>query len=411
MITSPSIEVLRGVEGFAEFSHHIGLSEESAAQRKQLLDRSFMPFAVTRYYADLIKSQTGPDREQLLNIILPFAGEPRFVGRFDPYGNRTYRQTEEPFIQHKYSPTMLLHIYDICISNCQFCYKVNEIRHENRNEPGIKGKVDAAIAYLHSHPEVNNVLFSGGDPAAMNVPMLMHCLERLLAVETIRLVRFATKVVAYQPDYFQQENLLEFVSRYREVPGKQIGIIAQINHPAELSETSSRSIRALQQRGVTIRGQPTLARGVNDDVETLVRLHQRFLDLRIIPYYFTVFMPVRGVEQYALLLHHAYDIYAKARSRLNGLEKKGVLLASHDFGKFEICGFLPDRLRPRQIILKWHEAAMAKFLPEALRARIPHDSDDVFVLDYDPDTGYCLDHVFRINGLPYFDCDGIIHGI
>jgi lysine 2,3-aminomutase len=138
-------------------------------------------------------------------------------------------------------------------------------------------------------------------------------------------------------------------------------------------------------------------------VETLVDLQRGFLDHQVISYYLTVFMPVRGVEQYALRLHEAYGRVAEAKRRLSGPEKKGVLLTSHDFGKFEIGGFLPSPERPERIVLKWHQAAMEQYLPEALKRRIPSRPEDVVVLDYCPESMYCIDHVFRGNGLPYID--------
>lgn len=401
--------VFSGQEGYQKFADKVKLSPEERVKRERLLQESFMPFKVTEYYADLIASQSEPYRTQLMNIVLPTTGEKPFKGRFDPYGNRKYRQDDRAFLQHKYEKTLLLHIDDFCISNCQFCYKVNEIRHEKVKSASIDEKVDMALIYLTEHPEIDNVLFTGGDPASFRrTGDLINLIERLISHKNVRLVRFATKGIAYDPERFTDSDLLNFFKEANERPGKQISIIAQINHPAEMSRNSSYAIKELQRVGVQLRGQPAIIRGVNDSVETLIDLQRKYLDNKIISYYLTVFMPVRGVEQYALPLDEAFRKVAESKRHLSGLEKKGVLLSSHDFGKFEICGFYPTPEDPQKIVLKWHEAAMPKYLPRKLKDTVPTRPEDILVLDYSKDFIYCIDHLFEKNGLPYINSDGEI---
>ena len=401
------LKVFAGKEGFNEFSEIVGLNGGEKEEREKALIASFMPFKVTEYYARLIASQQEPYKTQLTNIVLTPLGEKPFVGRFDPYGNKTYRQDERAFLQHKYEKTLLLHIDDFCVSNCQFCYKVNEIRHENKKSVGIDDKVDMALDYLAEHSEIDNVLFTGGDPASFRKTQdLTKLIERLISHDGIRLVRFATKGLAYDPERFLDGELLYFFKEVNNQPGKQVSVIAQMNHPAEISETSRQAIKQLQEAGVQIRGQPAIIRGVNDSVPTLTDLQRKFLDNRIISYYLTVFMPVRGVEQYAIPLDEAFRNVAESKRHLSGLEKKGILLTSHDFGKLEICGFSPTPENPEKIVLKWHQAAMSKYLPQSLRERIPTRPEDVMILDYEKGKMYCVDHVFKGNGLPHFNSEG-----
>jgi hypothetical protein len=117
-------------------------------------------------------------------------------------------------------------------------------------------------------------------------------------------------------------------------------------------------------------------------------------------------MPVRGVEQYGLSLDEAFRKVAESKRNLSGLEKKGVLLASHDFGKLEICGFYPNPEEPEKIVLKWHQIAMEKYLPKKLKETVPTRPEDILVLDYNIGSMYCIDHVFEKNGLPYINSDG-----
>ncbi len=401
------LRILTGEVGFERFADILDMSSEERNARRKALGESYMPFKVTESYADLIKSQEEPYRTQLINIIVPPIGRKPFKGRFDPYGNKTYRKDERAFLQHKYEKTLLLHIDDFCLSNCQFCYKVREIRHEDKKQISIDQKVDMALDYLADHPEIDNVLFTGGDPASFRkTGDLVNLIGRLIDYDGIRVVRFATKGLAYDPERFMDKELLNFFSEVNGRLNKQVSVIAQINHPAEMNETSREVIRGLQNVGVQIRGQPAIIRGVNDSVETLIDLQRRFVDNKVVSYYLTVFMPVRGVEQYGIPLDEAFRNVAEAKRQLSGLEKKGVLLTSHDFGKFEICGFYPTPENPEKIVLKWHQATMSKYLPESLKEKVSTRPEDVLILNYKKGAMYCVDHIFRENGLPHFNMNG-----
>jgi lysine 2,3-aminomutase len=402
------VAVLSELAGYYQLAKKLDLSNEETHAREKALKESFMPFKVTKYYADLIAAQSEPYKTQMLNIVSPPPlGEKPFKGRFDPYGNKSYRQDERAFLQHKYHKTLLLHIDNFCISNCQFCYKVNEIRHEVVKSASIDEKVDLALEYVSENPEIDNVLFTGGDPASFRRTVdLTNLIGRLISHPNIRVVRFATKGLAYDPERFLDSDLLNFFSEVNNQPGKQVSVIAQINHPGEMSLISCKALNALRSVGVQVRGQPALIKGVNDDPNTLVDLQRKFLDNQIISYYLTVFMPVRGVEQYALPLDEAFSKVATSKRQLSGLEKKGVLLSSHDFGKFEICGFYPSTEKPEKIVIKWHQAARSKYLPQRLKDKVPTQPEDILILDYQKDKMYCIDHVFEFNDLPFCNSDG-----
>ncbi|MBV6419573.1 MAG: hypothetical protein DAHOPDDO_00796 [Ignavibacteriaceae bacterium] len=403
------IKTFNGLEGFNYFCERIHLSSNEITARKKVLDESFMPFKVTEHFINMILSQNGKIREQLINIVLPFKGEKNFIGRFDPYGNRLTRKDGYSFLQHKYKKTLLLHIDDFCIANCQFCYKVNEIRIETPTNASIEEKIEITLNYLKSHPEIDNVLLTGGDPAAFRrTNDLIFIIDSLLTSFNVRIVRFATKGLAYEPSRFLDGELLQYFDRVNQTTQKQISIIIQLNHPAEFSDITIKAIKELQKVGVQLRGQPAIVKNVNDSSDTLRDLQRVYSDNKIISYYLTVFMPVRGVEQYAISLDTAFINVEESKRQLNGLEKKGVLLASHDFGKFEICGFVPNPENPQKIILKWHQASMSNLLPKKLTDYQPSRPGDVLLLEFDKESMYCIDHIFQKNNLPYYNSDGIL---
>ncbi|VVB58645.1 L-lysine 2,3-aminomutase [Candidatus Anstonella stagnisolia] len=401
------LKILRGSAGFDDFAKIVRLTPVEKTTRAALLQRSFMPFQVPESYARTIASLPEPSRTQMLNIVLPPEGERFFTGRFDPYGNKLCRQEDHAFLQHKYENTLLFHVDDFCIGNCQFCFKVNEIRTEITSNLDLNRKMRITLEYLTTNPGINNVLATGGDPVAFrNTRDLIKLIDPLISHPNIRVVRLATKGLAYAPERFEDGELLQYLKEVNRRPGKQITVIAQMNHPAEFTESAKSAIRALQEAGVQIRGQPAIVKGVNDSVETLIELQRAFVDNQIVSYYLTVFMPVKGVEQYGLPLDCIFRNVAESKRHLSGLEKKGILLASHDFGKLEICGFYPSPERPEKIILKWHQIEMEPYLPKSLKDRVPTRPEDLMILDYRKGEMYCIDHVFKANKLPYFDSAG-----
>lgn len=396
-----SKEIMCGNKGFREFARMVNLP--NIEEREQKLKESYMPFSVSRYYAELIAELNGKCKEQLINIVIPPICEKKFEGRFDPYGNHIYRKNTY-YIQHKYSKTVLLQINNSCVSNCQFCYKVNEIRHEKVESIPIVEKVDQAIQYLRQNPEVYDVLLTGGDPLSLSPKILSDCLRRIALAKTVRTIRIATKALLFMPEKLLAQELIDAFAEISTLKDKQVTVIAQVSHPAELTETVRYVVDKLLHHGVLVRAQPVLTHGINDTVETLVDMQRKILDFKMLYHYISIFMPVKGVEQYGLPLDKAYSLFEESKKQLSGLEKRSRLIAPHNFGKLELIGFYPNVDTPKQIVLKWHQIVGAKYIPKEFLPIIKDNGSSLLILNYSKDKLFCIDDVFRYNGLPYFNC-------
>lgn len=386
-----------GVNGFDDFCDFLGLEEDEKKARRKVLIESNMPFQVNEYYASLIKGLEGKDRAQLLNLVLPPIEEKPFTGRFDPYGNTKYRQNDKIYLQNKYKQTLLVHINNACFCRCQFCYKVHEV---NNDESFFYKKIaDDAVEYILTHPSVNNILLTGGDPLMMSDEALTYILEKFSDLEQIRGIRVATKAVSFYPEKFFSKKLRKL---FKECNAKEkhISVIAQISHPAEFTPTMVEAVRQIQETGASVRSQPVLARGINDDVATLTRLFQKVYDNKIVPYYIVLFMPVRGVEQYAIPMDEAYKIVSQLSSELSGLEKKSIFITANDFGKYEICGFLPSTDQPEEVIVKWHQIVNEKYLPKQFMEKVTIEPFALMKFKYKKGELYNMDDVFSYNNIP-----------
>ena len=391
------MKIYAGEKGFNEFCNYVGLDVSEREARKKVMLESNMPFQVNEYYASLIKGLEGKDRLQLLNLVLPPVNEKPFTGRFDPYGNVKYRQDDKIYLQHKYKQTLLVHIDNACFCRCQFCYKVNEVN--NDDSFYYKKVADDAVEYILAHPSVNNILLTGGDPMMLPTEALTYILERFSEIEQIRGIRVATKTVSFYPERFIDDALLDLFSRCT-AKGKHISVIAQISHPAEFTPTMVEAVRKIQAAGASVRSQPVLARGINDDVDTLTTLFQKCYDNKIVPYYLVLFMPVRGVEQYAIPMDEAFKLVSKMNAELSGLEKKSIFITANDFGKYEICGFLPSAEDPQEVVVKWHQIVNEKYLPKSFMGNVTTESYALMKFKYKKGEIYNMDDVFEYNNIP-----------
>lgn len=398
-------DLFQGLSGFEAFASYIQMQPAEAEARRQALGRSHMPFRVSRFYADLIANSAPSDQAALINIVLPPVGQGRFTGRFDPYGNVHNIVGDQTHLQHKYKRTLLLHITDYCVGHCQFCYKVNEIRNTHNAAGQMGNKVRSAIIYINNDVNIDNVLFTGGDPATVKPERLIHCIESLISIDQISMLRFATKTLSFDPSILLNPKLIQYFADVNSRPGKRMSVIAQINHPAEISEEVVQAVRGLQGAGVLIRGQPAIIAGVNDSAQVIAELHRAYARVNIVPYYFTLFMPVRGVEQYGIPVVKAYRMYKEAVGSLNGPEKKSTFVISHDFGKIEVLDIIDGEQGRQTIVLRWHEVVEQTSLPTELTSAVRCEAGDVFLLDL-TNSCYSADHIFAHNGLPFFNSDG-----
>ena len=391
------MKIFSGMNGFDEFCDFVGIDKIERNARKKVLIESHMLFQVNDYYANLIRNAKDTDKKQMLNIVVPPVSPKPFIGRFDPYGNTKYRQEDKIYLQHKYKQTLLVHINNACFCRCQFCYKVNEVN--NDASFFYKQIVYDAVEYVKQHPTVNNILLTGGDPMTLSNQALAYVLGEFCKLPQIRGIRIATKAISFNPNRFNDEELLALFLDCNS-KGKHISVIAHISHPAEFSPIMEKAIRNIQKTGASVRSQPVLARGINDDVETLIKLFQKIYDNKIVPYYLTLFMPVRGVEQYAIPIDEAYKIVSKASAELSGLEKKSVFITASDFGKYEICGFLPSIDQPEEIIIKWHQIVNENYLPKAFAKKVSIEPFSLIRFNYKKGQMYNIDNVFEYNQIP-----------
>lgn len=347
----------------------LGLPEEERERLDRIIDR--FPMRITPYYLSLI--DPGDPEDPIARMCIPSEDELAPEGSFDTSGESS--NTKQEGVQHKYTQTALILSTNACAMYCRHCFRKRLV---GLSDAELNKQVDEAAAYVRSHPEINNVLVSGGDALMNPNHIIARYLEELCAIDSLDLIRFGSRVpVTFPQRVYEDEELLALFERY--APQKPLYLVAQFNHPRELTEEALRAVRAFQSRGVQVRNQTVLLRGVNDDAETLAQLLRGLTQAEIVPYYIFQCRPVTGVKgRFQVPLLEGARIVDAAKGRQNGLGKGVRYAMSHPRGKLEILG----TLREGEMLFKFHQN------------KYPEDASRLFTAALRPDSTW-LDEDLR----------------
>jgi len=205
---------------------------------------------------------------------------------------------------------------------------------------------DQVLGYLREHPQVTDLLVTGGDPMVMKTKNLAQYLEPLLEDESlahVQTIRIGTKALSFWPYRFVTDNdaddLLNLLTRLVKA-GRHVAIMAHYNHWRELETPIAReAIRRLRETGVEIRSQGPLLAHINDDPAVWARLWKTQVQLGIIPYYMFVERDTGARHYFEVPLAKAASIYREAMKQVSGLGRtaRGPSMSAGP-GKVEIQG-------------------------------------------------------------------------
>ncbi len=306
------------------------------------------PFKCPSYYLDLI--DLSDKNDPLARIVFPHEDELQEWewGNLDPSNEKAY--TVLPGLQHKYNSTALLLASNSCAGLCRYCFRKRLFIDGGR--PERLEDIDEAARYIESHPEITNVIISGGDSLMLPTARLKEIIHKMRQIPHVGIIRLGTKVPAYYPfRIINDPELLELIRQY-STPQKRIYVIAHFDHPRELTPEALKACDLLLKAGAVVVNQTPIIRGVNDDPYVLAELFRRLSFAGIAPYYIFQCRPTIGNRPYAVPIEEGYQIFEAARGLVSGLAKRARFTMSHEKGKVEILA-----LTEEHIIFKFHRAA------------------------------------------------------
>jgi KamA family protein len=229
-------------------------------------------------------------------------------------------------LQHKYRETVLYFPTQgqSCHSFCTYCFRWAQFVGDPSLRFATPGP-DRLVRYLHDHPEVSDVLVTGGDPMVMSTDRLTRHLEPLLGVDSVNTVRIGTKSLAYWPQRFvsdaDADSLLRLFERITAA-GKQVAVMAHFTHPRELRTARvTEAVRRIRATGAVVYCQAPMVAHINDDAETWASMWKGELALGAVPYYMFVERDTGPYDYFKVPLARAMEIFHTAYRTLPGLAR------------------------------------------------------------------------------------------
>ncbi len=215
-----------------------------------------------------------------------------------------------PHLVHRYPDRVLLMVTNQCPIYCRFCTRKRLV-----GKPGFlkKGELDQAIAYLREHPEVRDVILSGGDPLLLPDHLIERILKALRTIPHLELIRFGSRVPGTLPQRITPE-LCEIVKRYHP-----IYMNLHFNHPDELTPDVKAACGRLADAGVPLGAQTVLLKGVNDDAAVMKRLMHELLLARVKPYYLYQADLTKGTNHFRTSVETGLSIIQSLQGHTSGM--------------------------------------------------------------------------------------------
>jgi lysine 2,3-aminomutase len=267
------------------------------------------PLFIPKKLAEKIKAQ-GPDGV-LAREFLPDVREMKSLGMNDPIGDKEYYKA--PQLIHRYPSRALFTPTTICPVLCRYCFRKNELHAE---EEMFQADFEKTLEYLRSHPEISEIIFTGGDPLTLSNEKLNKYLEAFAEISSIKDIRFHSRYPVIMPSRLDEgfKELLQKMSK----KFRTISLAIHANHQDEFDEESRGKILELAQINVQLLSQTVLLKDVNDSVEALVALMQEFMTLKVRPYYLHHPDQVKGGMHFYLPLETGRALYSALRNHLPG---------------------------------------------------------------------------------------------
>lgn len=326
-----------------ELDNLVGLPKKESREMEKVCET--FPFRANDYYLSLIDWKN--DRDPLRKIVVPDPRELKGGGSLDPSSEKDY--TKLPGLQHKYQQTGLLLLSDVCGGICRFCFRKRLF--VNRERETVK-EVSEGMEYIRSHPEITNVLLTGGDPLILETSYLEKILRELREIPHVSIIRIGSKIPAYNPfRILNDPRLLDMFSRFSGGE-KRIYLMAHFNHPNELTSHSIQTLEQLHHSGVIVVNQTPLLNEVNSAPETLTRLFRRLSFIGVTPYYVFQCRPSLGNRAFQVPVEHSYQVIQQAWQACSGLAKRARFVMSHATGKIEVVG-----KNAGCVFMRYHQAA------------------------------------------------------
>jgi lysine 2,3-aminomutase len=261
-----------------------------------------------------------------------------------------------PGLTHRYPDRVLLVTTHVCTMYCRFCTR--------KRATMVRGGWDAIsrndermIEYVRDHPQIRDVIVSGGDPLTLPAAKLKFFLDSLREIPHVDVIRIGTRVPVTLPQRLYDQSLIDLLAS-----AEKVWIQTHFNHPREVTPEAARVCKALLAAGMPINNHTVLLKGVNDDLETMRRLLRALLRIKVRPYYLFHCDPVIGAGHFRTSVWKGLEIMEGLRGHLSGLGIPTYVVDSpHGGGKIPLMPNYLVSASDDAVVLRNYEGMLVRY--------------------------------------------------
>jgi lysine 2,3-aminomutase len=222
------------------------------------------------------------------------------------------------------------------------------------------------IEYIAEHPEIRDVIVSGGDPLTLPVPKLKFFLDSLKAIKHVDVVRIGTRVPVTLPQKLYDKELIKLLAS-----AEKVWIQTHFNHPREVTPEAAKVCKALLKAGMPLNNHSVLLKGVNDDLATMRQLCRALLRIKVRPYLLFHCDPVTGAGHFRTSVWKGLEIMEGLRGHMSGLGIPTYVVDSpHGGGKIPMMPNYIVSMSDDAVVLRNYEGMLIRYQAEDKPATI-----------------------------------------
>ncbi|HLN30553.1 MAG TPA: KamA family radical SAM protein [Gemmataceae bacterium] len=264
-----------------------------------------------------------------------------------------------PGLTHRYPDRALLVTTHVCTMYCRFCTR--------KRATMVRGGWDAVsrndermVEYVRDHPEIRDVIVSGGDPLTLPVNKLRFFLENLAAIAHVDVIRIGTRVPVTLPQKLFDQELVDLLAS-----AEKVWIQTHFNHPREITPEAARVCKTLLRAGMPVNNHTVLLKGVNDSLDTMRRLMRALLRIKVRPYYLFHCDPVIGAGHFRTSVWKGLEIMEGLRGHMSGLGIPTYVVDSpHGGGKIPLMPNYLVSASDDAVVLRNFEGMLVRYQAE-----------------------------------------------
>ncbi len=305
-----------------------------------------LALAITPYFFNLIDRENPecPIRKQ----VIPRAAEMVISAgeMLDSLGEDEHSPVSG--LVHRYPDRVLFLVTDRCAAYCRYCTRSRLV--SNAQDYNFHPEYEQGLRYIEAHPEIRDVLLSGGDPLLLSDKKLEHLIARLRAIKHVEFIRIGSRIPVFLPQRITPE-LCEIFKKYGPV-----WMSIHVNHPKEATAELKAACERLAFAGVPLGNQSVLLKGINDDAEVMKALVHRLLRMRVRPYYLYQMDLITGGAHFKADVRKGLEIIRALRGHTTGYAvPQYVIDAPGGGGKVPINPDYVEKITDEEVVFSNYE--------------------------------------------------------